>query len=153
MDRVINCDCGCWLQTLRRMYAMFKRNDDDRPFTETPNVIPDVEPPATAARSVAAIGPSIFVRGDITGDEDLLIQGRVEGTLDLPKNDLTVGPDGKVKYVRYTATRDPVIREFPAGMEEGLEPYYLAPPADVKDRKPAAIANGLVFVYDLQIAR
>lgn len=79
---------------------MFKRTDSDRPFDENLNEIPDpAPPPATAPANVhaAAIGPSIVVRGDITGDEDLLIHGRVEGSLELPKNDLTVGPDGKVK--------------------------------------------------------
>ena len=80
---------------------MFKRTDSDRPFDENlkdlPEPVPPVQTAAPSARNVAAIGPSIVVRGDITGEEDLLIQGRGEGSLDLPKNDLTVGPDGKVK--------------------------------------------------------
>jgi cytoskeletal protein CcmA (bactofilin family) len=45
----------------------------------------------------ATIGRSITLRGEVTGDEDLLIQGRVEGTVDLKQHAVTVGPDGEVK--------------------------------------------------------
>ena len=48
------------------------------------------------AQNPATIGPSIHIKGDLTGDEDLTVQGRVEGTVDLPKNLLTVGQDGRV---------------------------------------------------------
>ena len=42
------------------------------------------------------IGPSIEIKGTVTGDEDLLIQGKVEGTIDLGAHELTVGESGKV---------------------------------------------------------
>jgi len=42
------------------------------------------------------IGPSIKIKGEVTGDEDLLIQGTVEGTVDLSANELTVGQSGQV---------------------------------------------------------
>lgn len=45
----------------------------------------------------AAIGPSITVKGDVSGDEDLLIEGRVEGKVMLAKHNVTIGPDGHVK--------------------------------------------------------
>jgi cytoskeletal protein CcmA (bactofilin family) len=45
----------------------------------------------------ATIGRSITIRGDVTGDEELVIQGRVEGTVDLKQHNVTVGPEGKVK--------------------------------------------------------
>jgi cytoskeletal protein CcmA (bactofilin family) len=44
-----------------------------------------------------AIGRSITIRGEVTGDEDLLIQGRVEGSVDLQQHAVTVGPEGDVK--------------------------------------------------------
>jgi len=46
---------------------------------------------------VANIGKSISIRGDLTGNEDMVIEGQVEGKVDLPNNQLTVGADGKVK--------------------------------------------------------
>lgn len=45
----------------------------------------------------ATIGRSITIRGDVTGDEDLVIQGRVEGSVDLKEHAVTVGPEGEVK--------------------------------------------------------
>jgi cytoskeletal protein CcmA (bactofilin family) len=45
----------------------------------------------------ATIGRSITIRGDVTGDEDLLIQGRVDGSVDLKQHSVTVGADGEVK--------------------------------------------------------
>ncbi len=45
----------------------------------------------------AVIGPKITFKGELTGEEDLLIQGQVEGTIDLKGNHLTVGAKGIVK--------------------------------------------------------
>ncbi len=45
----------------------------------------------------ATIGTSITIRGEVTGDEDLLIQGRVDGSVDLKQHSVTVGREGQVK--------------------------------------------------------
>ncbi len=45
----------------------------------------------------ATIGPSIFIKGDLTGEEDLVIEGRVEGKVDLKQNNVTVGRNGRVR--------------------------------------------------------
>jgi len=42
------------------------------------------------------IGPSIKIKGEVSGDEDLLIQGKVEGTIDLNANEVSVGQSGQV---------------------------------------------------------
>ncbi|HEX3530007.1 MAG TPA: polymer-forming cytoskeletal protein [Thermoanaerobaculia bacterium] len=54
------------------------------------------EPPRRSGDR-ATIGPSIFIKGDLTGDEDLVIEGRVEGRVDLKQNNVTIGHNGKVK--------------------------------------------------------
>jgi cytoskeletal protein CcmA (bactofilin family) len=54
------------------------------------------EPPRTGG-SRATIGPSIFIKGDLSGEEDLVIEGRVEGKVDLKQNNVTVGKNGRVK--------------------------------------------------------
>lgn len=46
---------------------------------------------------MANIGKSITIKGDLTGDEDLQIEGTVDGRIDLPNNELTVGAEGKVR--------------------------------------------------------
>jgi cytoskeletal protein CcmA (bactofilin family) len=42
------------------------------------------------------IGPSIQIKGTVSGDEDLLIQGKVEGTIDLAEHEVAVGQSGRV---------------------------------------------------------
>jgi cytoskeletal protein CcmA (bactofilin family) len=46
--------------------------------------------------SVASFGKSIVFKGDLTGDEDLEIEGRVEGQVKLPNHQLTIGAHGRV---------------------------------------------------------
>lgn len=45
----------------------------------------------------ATIGRSITIRGEVSGDEDLLIQGRVDGSVNLKQHSVTVGSEGEVK--------------------------------------------------------
>jgi len=45
---------------------------------------------------VATIGKSIIIKGDLSGDEDLIIEGKVEGRVQLPNNEITVGADGRI---------------------------------------------------------
>ena len=42
------------------------------------------------------IGKTIQVKGSITGSENLVIEGTVDGSIDLPQNDLTIGESGQV---------------------------------------------------------
>lgn len=53
--------------------------------------------PVAGSSERATIGRSITIRGDVSGDEDLLIQGRVEGSVDLKLQSVTVGGEGRVK--------------------------------------------------------
>ena len=56
---------------------------------------------APASREAAVIGPSITIDGDVRGEEDLLIEGEVSGTVQLKSNSLTIGPQGKVRADVY----------------------------------------------------
>ena len=47
--------------------------------------------------NVVAIGASIHIKGDVTGDEDLIIQGHVEGTVSLKGHNVTISKSAKVK--------------------------------------------------------
>lgn len=44
----------------------------------------------------ATLGATIKVKGDITGDENLLIEGQVDGSVNLSSHELTVGKTGKL---------------------------------------------------------
>lgn len=45
----------------------------------------------------SSIGPSLVIIGELSGQEDLTINGRVEGKVVLKKNSVTVGRKGQVK--------------------------------------------------------
>jgi cytoskeletal protein CcmA (bactofilin family) len=44
----------------------------------------------------ARIGKTVTIRGEVTGSEDLIVDGRVEGTVSLSESRLTVGPNANV---------------------------------------------------------
>jgi cytoskeletal protein CcmA (bactofilin family) len=48
-------------------------------------------------RELATIGKSVVIKGELSGSEDLYIDGQVEGSIDLRNHSLTVGPSGNVK--------------------------------------------------------
>ncbi|MBZ0102789.1 MAG: polymer-forming cytoskeletal protein [Thermoanaerobaculia bacterium] len=89
---------------------MWKReNEPATPATPSPMSTPPPAAPAAAPRSEneaprpaaasgerAVLSPSIVLRGEISGDEDLLVEGRVEGKVMLRQNVVTVGAKGRV---------------------------------------------------------
>ena len=54
-----------------------------------------MDTPKTA--EFAHIGKSLIVKGELTGSEDLYIDGQVEGSIDLQGNNLTIGPNGQIR--------------------------------------------------------
>jgi cytoskeletal protein CcmA (bactofilin family) len=78
--------------------AQDKPADSGQRDAQRPEMSSRPEPPrATASRDAAVIGPSIHIDGDVRGEEDLLIEGEVNGTVQLKNNSLTIGPNGKVR--------------------------------------------------------
>ncbi len=84
------------------------RKDEDLPGTagESAEPGPARSEPETGMRGkrsnpnggqvMANIGKSISIKGDLTGNEDLVVEGKVEGKIALPDNELTVGNNGNV---------------------------------------------------------
>jgi cytoskeletal protein CcmA (bactofilin family) len=54
-----------------------------------------METPKTA--ELAHIGKSVIIKGELSGSEDLYVDGHVEGSIRLDGNNLTIGPNGQVK--------------------------------------------------------
>ena len=75
---------------------MFNKRPDADDADEDATVRGNEPPPRPSPKTTATIGPSICIRGDLTGDEDLIVQGRVEGTVTLTKNLVTIGKDGRI---------------------------------------------------------
>jgi cytoskeletal protein CcmA (bactofilin family) len=68
------------------------------PADSPPVIEPQVPPPSrTPEMRVATLGPSIVIKGTLSGQEDLLIEGQVEGEISLRKHSVTVGEKGRVK--------------------------------------------------------
>ena len=65
------------------------------PITQAPN--PTAASPEVHGTPVATIGPKIRFKGELAGEEDLLVQGEIDGTIDLRGNKLTIGSQGTVK--------------------------------------------------------
>lgn len=60
----------------------------------TPAQSKAVQSTAVAGGNMANIGKSITLKGDLSGNEDLVIEGHIEGRVDLPNNQLTIGANG-----------------------------------------------------------
>lgn len=90
---------------------------------------PVAQPQAGGAER-ATIGRSIQVRGDVTGDEDLLVQGRVEGSINLRQHAVTVGSDGEV--VASIVGRLVTVEGRVEGNIDGAEQVVLRSSAFVK---------------------
>jgi len=82
---------------------MWKKGESDqserppRPGEPSPKPVTGASASASKRGGPATIGPSITIKGDVSGDEDLVIQGRVEGSVTLKKNHVTIGVDGRLK--------------------------------------------------------
>jgi cytoskeletal protein CcmA (bactofilin family) len=75
-------------------------NDRPLPPPERRPLPPGVAPPVpanteAAARRPSVLGKTLTFKGELWADEDLVLQGRVEGTIHHTQS-LTVGPDGVV---------------------------------------------------------
>jgi|SRR5208282_5916347 len=59
---------------------------------------PVCEPPAASiVRNVSQISSGLKIRGELSGDSDLYIDGDVQGKIHLPKAHVTVGSNGRVQ--------------------------------------------------------
>ena len=80
---------------------MFEKNRNTRP--ETAKSQPQQESYAASSSApassgkMAVIGPGIHINGDISGDENLLVEGKVDGKIRLGVNHVEIGQTGKVK--------------------------------------------------------
>jgi cytoskeletal protein CcmA (bactofilin family) len=91
--------------------SVWKKNEPEYappPPVASPPVQSVAPPPQARAAEqprprggVATIGPSIAIKGDVTGEEDLVVEGRIEGKILLKSNSVTIGRNGRVKANVY----------------------------------------------------
>ena len=69
--------------------------DDEVPALPTPAKRMDEDGMRVTER--VNIGKSVVIKGELSGSEDLTIEGRVEGKIELRQHLLTIGPNGRIK--------------------------------------------------------
>lgn len=110
--------------------------------------------PAAASGSRTVFGRSVAVQGQITANEDIVIEGQFDGTITLPEHSLTVGPDGHVKA--EVRARLVVVQGAVTGNIEAREKIDIRRTGQViGDLVAAAVAieDGAYFKGSIDIAR
>ena len=100
-----------------------KRDTGARPNDPESPTTPGFE--ASRSGRIVNIGPSIQIKGELQGDEDLTIDGRVEGKIELRDHNLTIGSNGKIKADLFAKTI--VIAGEVAGNAFAAERVEIAP--------------------------
>ena len=85
----------------------------------------------TYRADVAHIGKSVIIKGELSGSEDLYLDGEVEGNIDLHNHNLVIGPNGRVRANVHA--KDVVIHGKVDGNVKGVEKVEL---------KKSALLNG-----------
>ena len=144
------------------MADMWKRTDTtestsvaEAPETRSPQVNPVQPPPAGAvqtpspvssAHNSATLGHSVVIKGNLTGQEDLVIEGRVEGTIESKQHSVVIGQQAAVKaqiLAKDVVVLGKVVGDITAGTKIEIRPQGrvegdLVAPA-------VAIAEGATF--------
>lgn len=150
------------------MAAMWKREDDRGSSELKIDLQSGVKPSSSevgerrveknrstsSGPAIVTIGKSIVVKGELSGKEDLTIEGRVEGKVDLSEHVLTIGPNAKLK-AQVAAKSIVVIGEITGNIaaserisirEEGSVEGDIAAPR-------VAIADGATFRGSIDMRR
>ena len=51
----------------------------------------------SASGELAHIGKTVSIKGELSGNEDIYVEGQIEGNIHLPGNSVTVGPNGRLR--------------------------------------------------------
>ena len=76
-----------------------------------------------SSRAAACISQGIRIKGEVTGSEDLFVDGTVDGKLNLTNGSLTIGPNGNVKA--DVSAREVIVRGKIEGKVTGRDKVQL----------------------------
>ena len=122
-----------------------------------PQPVPVQTPPRMAdpPRPLAILGPSVVVKGEICSEEDLLIEGEVQGSVEAVGHRLTIGPTGNLQTSGVKA-RELVVMGKMKGSVEATEKVYIRKDAQlVGDVQTAGIIieDGAYFKGGIDIRK
>jgi len=142
------------------------RKEEEQPKPPAPSVptytpVPTKEvrpveiPKSYETRSeVAHIGKSVVIKGELSGSEDLYLDGEVEGTIELQRNALTIGPNGRIRA--HVNAREVIIHGKIDGNIRGVEKVELKRTAvlvgDIQTQR-ITIEDGAYFKGAIDIQR
>jgi len=109
----------------------------------------------SGANGTAVLGRSVTVKGQIVSEEDLVIDGDVEGTVEVRDHRLTLGPNGKLRASMVKA-KEIVIQGSLNGNVEAKDKVYIRKDATlVGDIQTAGIVieDGAYFKGGIDITR
>jgi cytoskeletal protein CcmA (bactofilin family) len=110
--------------------------------------------PESTRTAAAHIGKSVVIKGQLSGSEDLYLDGEVEGTVDLPGHTLTVGPSGRIRA--NISARIVVIQGTVTGNVRGSDKVELKSTAALTGdigTKRIAIDDGAFFKGGVDIQK
>ena len=73
---------------------MFKKSENSGDEGSSSRVLPNFE---VRTRSASVIGPTLRIKGELSANEDLIIEGEIEGKIAHQDKNLTVGKTGVVR--------------------------------------------------------
>jgi len=95
------------------------------PNTPSPSSSPirEAKEVPVSSKAAACISQGIKIKGEVTGSEDLFVDGHVDGKLNLTNGSLTIGPNG---YVKADVTaREVIVRGRVDGKVSGRDKVQL----------------------------
>jgi len=111
--------------TIQDVRQGLRRNDRDRESREPSSAVEAPAAPTYDENAALRVGRTLFVKGDITAAEDLLIRGRVIGSIQVDGHVLTIGHGGNVT-AKIVAPKM-VVQGYVAGNIELHEQLVIAP--------------------------
>ncbi len=144
------------------MWKTLKKDD------ETPAPAPSPAPAYTAVppkevrpvdtkenrTEVAHIGKAVLIKGELSGSEDLYLDGEVEGTIELDRNSLTIGPNARIRA--HIHAREVILHGKVDGNVQGTDRVELRRSAvlvgDISTQR-VSIEDGAYFKGTIDIKR
>jgi len=108
----------------------------------------------SARAELAHIGKSVVVRGELSGSENLFVDGEVEGNIELREHHLTIGPHGRVRA--NVNAREVVVHGELQGNVNGTERVELKKTAHLSGdivTQRIVIEDGAVFKGSIDTQR
>lgn len=143
---------------------MWRKPEEHKPVSPQPDVVPQsvpeppkpvhVVPPPPPAASGGVISKAISIKGEVTGSEDLLVDGEVNGKITITEGKVTVGSSGRVAADIEAA--EIVVRGHFKGALHGRDRVVIGQTGQVNGNvvtRRIVIEEGAVFSGQVDVTR